>query len=228
MPQFDFHAAINLKKSDFIQNMLPATQLANEGVYNNTNSLETVNFQGFGLTYHDSLPVEIPETGTFTSMELIIDSVSIFTVTENMLVDAGKFGGYLLNSNWKGALNFLFKDSDVLNGFSGKDTLNGFNGNDRIVGNAGADKLFGDNGNDTLVGGAASDQLTGGAGADTFLFQSASDFSGGGDLLLDLTDDDWIDLRAMNISGLTRSYDGSVTTFAFDITGDFVMDVAIR
>lgn len=96
--------------------------------------------------------------------------------------------------------------SDTVIGSSGADLIHG-DGSD--AGGAGSfDSLSGGAGNDTLDGGAGGDLLTGGAGADmliggddgdVFIFLKLSDSAGAkADLITDLTNDDLIDLSAID------------------------------
>ena len=79
---------------------------------------------------------------------------------------------------------------NVITGNAGANTLSGLAGNDTLIGGAGVD---------TLIGGAGADILSGGDGADTFVFNSVSDsVLGKADLITDLTNDDYIDLRQID------------------------------
>jgi Ca2+-binding RTX toxin-like protein len=81
---------------------------------------------------------------------------------------------------------------NVITGNAGANTLSGLAGNDTLIGGAGVD---------TLIGGAGADILSGGEGSDTFVFNSVSDsVLGKADLITDLTNDDYIDLRQIDAS----------------------------
>lgn len=73
---------------------------------------------------------------------------------------------------------------DVLRGDHGDNRLLGGTGDDVIRGRDGDDDLFGQAGDDRLNGDAGDDYLNGGAGSDTF------EFTGGHDVIADLTDID--------------------------------------
>ncbi|WP_458094716.1 hypothetical protein [Roseomonas sp. WA12] len=86
-------------------------------------------------------------------------------------------------------------------GTPGNDTLTGSAGDDVISGLAGNDRLNGGTGNDTLIGGTGRDTLTGGAGSDIFAFTSGADSlttTAGRDVITDWSDDDFIDLSAID------------------------------
>jgi hypothetical protein len=85
-----------------------------------------------------------------------------------------------------------------------------------VFGGAGADRLTGGAGPDRLVGGLGADVLTGGDGADVFVFESVADSAvGASDRITDLTQDDLIDLSAIDAN---TQVDGDQ---AFDLVGNF-------
>lgn len=88
---------------------------------------------------------------------------------------------------------------DRIAGGLGSDTLLGNGGADRLKGNEGDDVLDGGAGRDRLQGDLGQDTLIGGTGADVFLFRTLQDSQlGGADLITDLSDDDRIDLSAID------------------------------
>ncbi|MGR4865420.1 M10 family metallopeptidase C-terminal domain-containing protein [Caulobacter sp. LARHSG274] len=128
--------------------------------------------------------------------------------------------------------------NNVITGNAGANTLNGMAGNDTLIGGAG---------NDTLIGGSGADTLIGGDGADTFVFASVGDsVLGKADLITDLSNDDYIDLRQIDASTKvtgdqafhmvaaftgaaaesTLQYDAShnQTVLSLDVNGDKVAD----
>ena len=87
--------------------------------------------------------------------------------------------------------------AELIDGAGGIDTIKGNGGNDWLLGGTGNDVMDGGAGDDVLVGQAGNDRLTGGSGGDTFVFNQAGF---GVDTIVDLTDVDTIDLRALNLS----------------------------
>lgn len=92
--------------------------------------------------------------------------------------------------------------ADRLFGLGGRDILTAKAGNDALFGGAGADQLYGGSGSDTLMGGRGRDALSGGAGADVFVFDdkdTGDASSGRADVITDLSGNDVIDLREVDI-----------------------------
>lgn len=87
---------------------------------------------------------------------------------------------------------------DDLVGRGGRDRLIGGDDDDLLRGGDGRDRMLGGDGDDRLEGGAHSDILRGGAGADRFIFDRLSDSPAvRGDLVLDFTDGDAIDVQGL-------------------------------
>jgi len=97
------------------------------------------------------------------------------------------------------------KGDDTILGGGGKDKLSGGKGDDVLEGGSGNDKLSGGKGDDVLDGGAGSDKVKGGKGDDTAIFTVAEntdahdvyDGGKGNDTLrINLTQEEFDDLRA--------------------------------
>lgn len=174
-------------------------------------------------------------------------------------------------SNVENVSGYYYNDTIIgsagdnkLYGDFGNDLLRGGNGNDQLFGDGfdhgdgaivtdaysvGDDTLIGGNGNDTLTGGGGADRLEGGLGSDTFVFEYADDSgiqrADPLDLITDLTNDDAIDLTAMeanygvtftqvdHLSGtgaaeITMNTDGAGMTYLkVDIDGDGHSDMTV-
>ncbi len=88
---------------------------------------------------------------------------------------------------------------DQITGGRGFDKLYGLLGSDRLKGGAGDDVLDGGGGRDRLEGGLGSDVLIGGLGQDIFRFRTVQESQvGRADLIIDFSDDDQIDLSAID------------------------------
>jgi hypothetical protein len=96
-------------------------------------------------------------------------------------------------------------------GGSGDDILVGNAVANRLKGGPGNDTIYGGDGNDTLEGGVGADRLDGQGGADTFVFATLTD---GGDVLVDVTPDDRIALKASGFALATGSLATAGVAFA--------------
>lgn len=90
----------------------------------------------------------------------------------------------------------------ILSG-SGDDIVSGGDGNDYISAHTGDDVLSGGAGDDKIAMGKGNDVISGGFGHDRFVFR-AGDLDGSTDVITDFRHDgvenDWIDIRALNLS----------------------------
>lgn len=134
--------------------------------------------------------------------------------------------------------------ADVYVGTNFADRYDGGKGSDHISGGNGSDVLEGSSGKDTLVGGNGDDILRGGTGNDTFVFMTAGEASGFGNLIDQITDfetgADKIDLRAFMAGGHFNgvgplvagagpqvAYDRAHALLLGDVNGDGTADFAI-
>jgi Ca2+-binding RTX toxin-like protein len=157
--------------------------------------------------------------------------------TSITLVNVENVSGYYYNDKLIGSAgdNKLYGDfgDDLLRGAQGNDSLygDGFDhGDGAIVTDAysiGDDTLVGGIGNDTLNGGGGADNLQGGFDADTFVYEflddSGKQIADPLDHITDLTNDDAIDLTAIEANyGVTLTlvdhFTGSGTEGAGEIT----------
>ncbi|MYD77993.1 MAG: calcium-binding protein, partial [Gammaproteobacteria bacterium] len=102
----------------------------------------------------------------------------------------------LLDGGWGDDVLLGNEGNDTLRGRYGDDRLEGGSGHDTLIGGAGDDVLDGGLGNDWLAGGIGDDVLRGSGGSDKFVFSGLF----GTDTIKDFTDDDLIDLSALNMS----------------------------
>ncbi|WP_157784525.1 M10 family metallopeptidase C-terminal domain-containing protein [Sinorhizobium fredii] len=101
-------------------------------------------------------------------------------------------------------------------------TFDGQAGNDAIYGNVGEDFLTGGRGNDILHGGRDQDELIGGSGSDTFVYMSVKESRANRseqDTIIDFTDEDKIDLSAIDANALTRTNNGFTFIGGKNFTG---------
>jgi glucose/arabinose dehydrogenase len=89
--------------------------------------------------------------------------------------------------------------SDKLSGGEGADSIYGGAGADSLAGGVGDDVISGGLDRDVIAGDAGADVLSGGRNPDLFLYRSLADSAlGAADRITDLSDNDVIDLRAID------------------------------
>ncbi|MES2192863.1 MAG: VCBS domain-containing protein [Pseudomonadota bacterium] len=160
-----------------------------------------------------------------------IDQVFANNVVSSSGGDAGTFGSgvlFLDDSTLGGSFNYTSSDgvatsgnqatATVINNPTSTLALVGTGGDDIIIATNGTETLVGNGGDDILVGNAGSHVMTGGTGDDGFVFVQASD--GPGDItdFNNLTETDYIAIRADGFGGgLTAGMDVSAV---FETSGD--------
>lgn len=161
-------------------------------------------FEGSGFTRFDSHGYMM--NGTVTAFEMIIGPTHFrfddLSLKASQIERAFKTGNTeQLNQLLLGHDDDMTANSGgaVMGGYGGDDTMKGLGGDDTLYGGLGNDTLTGNGGADVLQGDAGEDTLSGGPGADTFVYVSTSDSHGGkADTILGLSDEDTIDLSAID------------------------------
>lgn len=118
-------------------------------------------------------------SGTITAAELAVAGTKVLSVSD-LNITAAQLFDYYVAADAKGALNYLLRANDTINGTRYGDVLYGARGNDTINGNAGNDKILGGLGNDTLKGGAGNDAISGDSGVDKAYGGAGNDTLRGG------------------------------------------------
>lgn len=126
-------------------------------------------FKGSGITYQ-----VIPQTGTLTSLDIVIDDVSTYKFT-GFHISVQQASNFFFQGNPQQFVSTFLGGNTTIIGSDFDDVLPGGTGNDSIKGKDGNDKLIGGAGNDKLDGGFGTDKLSGGAGNDQLYFTTALD-----------------------------------------------------
>jgi len=208
-----------------VRAFMPVDMLAADVWYGDvaalTRSRITIDAGAHEITYRGSFysPDGYSIGGRLDTVTETYGGQTVYTIT-GIDADAGRvYRAVQVEADAWGALNFIFKGNDQLNGSRGGDTLVAFAGSDVVSGRGGDDVLFGARGNDWLTGGSGddllfggtgSDALTGGSGADTFGFDTRQ----GVDRITDFSRADWLVI--------------DTSTSLSDFRGADQRDVAIR
>lgn len=121
--------------------------------------------------------------GTLTGYRYYEGGVLKATVS-GASANAVTYANYLDANNLQGALSYVFRSADTMNGsaysdvllgYGGNDVIRGNGGNDVINGGPGNDTLYGNPGNDVLIGGSGKDVMAGGGGKDYFDFNAVNE-----------------------------------------------------
>jgi Ca2+-binding RTX toxin-like protein len=124
---------------------------------------------------------------------------------------------------WVSHTNGIFGGFTIANGAmienargaKGDDSLTGNGADNKLTGGKGADTINGGAGEDKIDGGGGIDQLTGGGGDDIFVFNEGDTHRKKVDVIGDLTDDDIVDLSAIDADTSSGGDD------AFFVVGSF-------
>jgi peptidase M10/serralysin-like protein len=209
-----------------------------------------VEIKGSGFTYDG--PNEFPADGEISSLRITNGPVGVLSITK-MSLDVSDMRGWLAQGQL-GQLalaNAVFGGNDKIYGSQdGSNTLIALGGADLLVGGLLDDTLDGGAGVDSLLGGRGSDLLFGGADADVYVYQSTLDSrKATPDIIVGLTNDDTIDLRAIDANvnkdgnqgfsivdafshkagEMTLTYNSAnhATTVLLDVDGDAKADMVI-
>mgnify|MGYP001077546109 CR=1 FL=1 len=133
-----------------------------------TDSNETFNYYGYGLTYNSQNLTGGDIVRVTHSNPVTVSGRYIHNVYEvdDFTAPATLVESFINLGDVEGLQQYLLSGNDYVEGSPFNDRLIAWGGDDLMMGGAGSDALYGSNGNDTLRGGAGDDFLIGGDGLD--------------------------------------------------------------